>query len=110
VAAFARGAAVGGVGDSAQLAYAYAAAGRRAEALALLRALRGSAGRRYLPPFGFAAAYAGLGDADSAFRWLDRGVEERAAFMDGLAVAPAFAALHADPRWARLLRRMRLPA
>jgi TolB-like protein len=105
-AAFARAAAVGGASDSAQLAYAHGATGHRTEALAILSALRASAERRYLPPFGVAMAYAGLGDADAAFRWLDRAVEERAAFVDGLAVAPGFASLHGDPRWSRLLRRV----
>jgi TolB-like protein/Flp pilus assembly protein TadD len=105
-AAFAQAAALGGASDSAQLAYAYGVTGHRTEALALVRALLLSAERRYLPPFGVAMAYAGLGDADAAFRWLDRAVEERAALMDGLAVAPGFASLHGDPRWSRLLRRV----
>jgi tetratricopeptide (TPR) repeat protein len=74
-----------------------------------LRALLASAERRYLPPFGVAMAYAGLGDADAAFRWLDRAVDERAAFMDGLAVAPGFVSLHGDPRWSPLLRRVLPP-
>jgi tetratricopeptide (TPR) repeat protein len=108
-AAFARAAAVGGASDSAQLAYAYGATGHRMEALTLLSALLLSAERRYLPPFGVAMAYAGLGDADAAFRWLERAVEERAAFMDGLAVAPGFASLHGDPRWSQLLRRVLPP-
>lgn len=53
-------------------------------------------------------AYTGLGDADAAFAWLERGYTERGSFMDGLAVTPAFAPLHGDPRWRPLLRRMRL--
>jgi hypothetical protein len=43
-----------------------------------------------------------------AFRWLERGFLERAAFMDGVKVTPAFDALHGDPRWGSLLRRMGL--
>jgi len=53
-------------------------------------------------------AYAGLGDADEALRWLEVGYTERASFMDGIKVTPAFDPLHGDPRWTALLRRMRL--
>ena len=53
-----------------------------------------------------AKAYVGLGDADAAFRWLERGYAERAAQMRTIEVTPAFDPVHADPRWARLLGRM----
>jgi hypothetical protein len=53
-------------------------------------------------------AHVGLGDADAAFQWLDRGYADHAAFMDGLKATPAFDPLHADVRWAQLLNRMGL--
>jgi hypothetical protein len=53
-------------------------------------------------------AFAGLGDVDAAFGWLERGYDERASFMDGVKVTPAFDILRADPRWERLLSRMGL--
>jgi tetratricopeptide (TPR) repeat protein len=106
VAAFRQAAALGSVSDSAYLAYGLAAAGRRAEARAVLRALLATADSRYLPPVGVAAAYTGLGDADAAFRWLERGARERAAWMDALNTIPAFAPIHADPRWRDLVRRV----
>jgi hypothetical protein len=53
-------------------------------------------------------AYAGLADVDHAFEWLERGYADKAAFMDGIKITPAFDALHGDPRWAVLLRRMGL--
>ena len=55
-----------------------------------------------------AMAYAGLGDADAAFRSLDRGYAERGSFMIGVKTDPGFASLHSDPRWVVLLRRMGL--
>lgn len=108
VLAFARAAALSGARDSAQLAYAYAVTGRRGDAEHVVRTLLRSADRRYLPPFDVALAYVGLGDVDEAFRWLERAYAEHAAGMDTIAITPAFAPLHADPRWTRLLRRMRL--
>ena len=74
----------------------------------ILRQLLESSTRRYVPPFGVAMALTGTGDRDAAFRWLERGYEERAAYMDMLAVTPAFDPLRSDPRYERLLRRMRL--
>jgi hypothetical protein len=53
-------------------------------------------------------AHAGLGDIDEAFRWLERGFADRAAFMDGVKVTRAFDVLHGDVRWESLLRRMGL--
>jgi len=97
-----------GVRDSAHLAYAYAVVGQRAEAERIVRTLLESSARRYVPPFHIAIAYTGLGDADAAFAWLQRGYTERGSFMDGVEVTPAFVPLHGDPRWRPLLRRMRL--
>jgi serine/threonine-protein kinase len=99
-----------GLRDSAQLAYGYAVTGRRGEAEAIVRTLLRSSEHRYVPAFDVALAYTGLGDADAAFRWLERGYAEHATGMDTIAITPALAPLHADPRWARLLRRMGLSA
>ena len=104
--AFRRAAALNGVRDSAHLAYAYAVAGERAEAKRLIESLVASNGSRYVPPFHIALAYAGLGDKDAAFSWLERAYEERASFMDGLNVTPGFDILRSDPRFAALLKRM----
>ena len=90
--------------DSAHLAYAVAV--HRADGKRLIERLVASDGLRYLPPFHIALAYAGLGDKDAAFRWLERAYDERASFMDGLKVTPGFDVLRSDPRFAALLKRM----
>jgi len=104
--AFRRAAALSGVRDSAHLAYGYAVTGHRADAKRLIERLVASDGSRYLPPFHIALAYAGLGDKDAAFRWLERGYTEHASFMDGINVTPGFDVLRSDPRFAALLKRM----
>jgi serine/threonine-protein kinase len=104
--AFRRAAALNGVRDSAHLAYGYAVTGHRDDAKRLIETLVASDRTRYLPPFHIALAYAGLGDKDAAFRWLDRAYNERASFMDGIKVTPGFKVLHSDPRFAALLKRM----
>jgi serine/threonine-protein kinase len=108
VAAFARAAALGGAGDSAQLAYAYGVTGRRREAEAIVRDVEAQRRDRYVQPYGLVLAAVGLGDRDAAFRWLEQGYRERAAQMNVVKVLPAYEPLHGDPRWAALLRRMRL--
>jgi len=101
-----RAAVLSGVRDSAHLAYGYAVAGQRSDAKRLIELLVASDGSRYLPPFHIALAYAGLGDKDAAFRWLERAYDEHASFMDGVKVTPGFEVLHSDPRFAALLERM----
>ena len=107
IASFRRAAAVSGIRDSAHLAFAYAEAGQRAEARRVVSAL--TLPGRYVPPYHIAVAYAGLGDADEAFRWLERAYSERASFMNGVMIDRAFEPLHSDPRWSALAARMGLP-
>ncbi|MEP6729535.1 MAG: BTAD domain-containing putative transcriptional regulator [bacterium] len=104
--AFRRAAALNGGRDSAQIAFGLAATGQRDSAARLLSALLAEPPRRYLPPVPVAKAFVALGDMDAAFRWLERGLDQRAAQMRTIKVTPAFDPLHSDPRWARLLRRM----
>ena len=108
IVAFQRAATLSGSRGSAQLAYALAAMGKRTEAEEILRQMLDPSQREFIPPVAVAMAYVGLGDADAAFRWLNRGFVEHAAFMDGLKATPAFDPLHRDARWAHLLRRMGL--
>ena len=109
VASMQRAAALSGPRDSAQLAYIYAATGDHAEARRILGRL---GGRSCLDPLGFhmAMAYAGLGDANESFRWLERAYEQHGSFMNLLAVTTGFESVRSDPRFADLLRRMGLAA
>jgi adenylate cyclase len=88
--------------------YAYAATGRRMEARQMLTRLLETAGSARVPPAGVALVYAHLGEADSAFEWLDRAFEERSSFLLFLKVTPRLDPLRSDPRFALLLRRMAL--
>jgi TolB-like protein/DNA-binding winged helix-turn-helix (wHTH) protein/Tfp pilus assembly protein PilF len=64
----------------------------------------------FMAPGVFASLYALAGDKDHAFQWLDKAYAER----DGeditlLKVDPFFKNLRGDPRFADMLRRMKLP-
>jgi TolB-like protein/Tfp pilus assembly protein PilF len=108
IAALRRAAALSGPRDSAQLAYAYAVTGDRPEARKIVRALLDGPADRYVPAFHVAMAYAGLGDVDEAFRWLERAYTERDPFVGSARITMAFEPLHGDRRWRALLRRMGL--
>jgi serine/threonine protein kinase/TolB-like protein/Flp pilus assembly protein TadD len=92
----------------ANLAYAYAVSGRPREAKKILHELETRSRQAYSSPFDIAAAYAGLGDRDRAFAWLERAYNERARPMPSLKINPLFDSLRADPRFAALTRRMRI--
>ena len=92
----------------AYLAYTYAVSGRSREARKILDQLQTRAPQEYISPFDIAAAHTGLGDHDRAFLWLGKAFQERGLLMPSLKVDPLFDPLHADPRFAALLERMRL--
>jgi len=88
-------------------AVALASAGRRNEAMEILRRAEPKAG-----PFdygGFARAYAILGDKDRAFQWLTKAFDEHGAYIDWVNVSPMFDVLKGDPRFDALIARMHLP-
>jgi TolB-like protein/DNA-binding winged helix-turn-helix (wHTH) protein/Flp pilus assembly protein TadD len=90
------------------LAHAYATAGRRAEAERLLRQMNERARHTYVPSFDIAIIHAGLGQRDQALVWLEKGYQERSAWMVWLKVDPRFDVLRSDPRFQDLLRRVGL--
>jgi len=87
--------------------YVYAVSGKRAEATKVLNQLEELSGEMYIPEYGRAAIYAGLGDHDSALRWLSKAYEERC-FLTWLKVEPVFESLHGDPEFDSLLGKMGL--
>jgi hypothetical protein len=53
--------------------------------------------------------YAGLGENDKAFDWLNKSYEDRSiALFSDIKLDPVFDPLRSDPRFANLLRRMNL--
>ena len=91
------------------MGFVYAVAGKRPEALQIIAQLRAVAESRYADAYMVAAIYAGLGDKNRAFDWLNKGIEERSASMVFLRVDPFFDSLRSDSRFADLLRRIGLP-
>jgi tetratricopeptide (TPR) repeat protein len=99
----------GNVRHIATLGHAYAVAGKRDEALKILDELQRPAAQKYVSPFFVALIYAGLGEKDQAFAWLEKAYQERHPYMILIKVEPVFQSLHSDPRFADLTRRIGLP-
>jgi len=92
--------------DRAMLAQAYAIAGKGAEARRLLNELlRESA----VSPYYIAVIYAGLGDNQRAFEFLERAFREQVSSLVYLKVDPRLESLRTDPRFRELARRIGLP-
>jgi len=95
------------------LAHAHARAGQRTEALTLVSELKRLDERvgpkdRNIPRFAFIWAYAGLGDKEQAFAWLERAYQERRDLIVVLNIDPLVDPLRSDPRFQDLVRRVGL--
>ena len=87
----------------------YGIAGKSADARRVLEEMKEVSKRRYVSPYSIAAVYAGLGDKDQAFEWLNRAYEARSFGMTQLNVETIFYNLRSDKRFKDLLKRMNLP-
>jgi serine/threonine-protein kinase len=87
----------------------YALAGRRNDALQILSQFKQLSSRAYVDYYYVAAIYSGLGNADAAFQYLNKGYDERSAGMVFIKVDPSWVNLRSDPRYRDLVRRMGLP-
>jgi tetratricopeptide (TPR) repeat protein len=95
---------------TASLAHAYAVIGRRAEAEKILRDLERKSKSDYVSPYMIATIYAGLGDKDRAFEFLEKAYQERC-WDIAWALKPDLRIdnLRSDPRFQALLRRVGFP-
>lgn len=93
----------------AMLAETHAVAGNRDEARRMLEQLLENSAQEYVTPYMIGRIYAALDQKDEAFRWLETGYRERAAWMPFLKVDPRMDCLRSDPRFEGLLRRMNFP-
>jgi TolB-like protein/Flp pilus assembly protein TadD len=86
----------------------YAAQGKRAEALQIIKELEGMSGANLDQAHWIAKIYAALNEKELAFSWLERGLAAGAIaifFKD----EPVWDPIRSDPRFADLLRRMGIP-
>ena len=89
---------------SPTLAWFYATAGRREEALELMN----DAAPGEISPVQMAWISAALGDKDTAFTWLEKALAQRASGLTWIRTIPWFDPLRSDPRFQSILVRMKL--
>jgi len=91
------------------LGYGYAKTGKRAEAQAILKELEEKYGRRESIGQYVSAVYAGLGDKDQAFAWLEKDLERGSGIrLPFVRWWFTFDGLRGDQRYNNLLRRVGL--
>jgi len=91
------------------LAVTYARMGKTGEARAILREMLDLAARKYVSADRVAMIYANVGEKDQAFVWLDKACEAHSGWLiSGNLVSPQFDPIRADPRYAALLKKMKL--
>ena len=90
------------------LGYLYAVMGRRPDALRILKELEEKYdGRESIGQY-LAGVYAGLGEKDQAFAWLERDFEQRSGVLPNITYRFSFEGLRSDPRYLDLVRRIGL--
>ncbi len=90
------------------LGFTCAVAHRTKEARSVLATLENLARTQYVSAAFIAFVYIGLGEHDEAFRWLEKGFEERAGALTWLPTWAVYDSLRDDPRFNQLLQRMEL--
>ena len=90
---------------SASLGFAYAMAGKTAEAQAILKQLQALSSRRYVSGLYFAIVYAGLKDNDHAMEALNRAFSSKHPGLVLIRIEPMFDGLRSDPRFQELVKR-----
>ncbi len=91
-----------------EMAYAYARAGKSAEARAFLRKLEERSKRGYVPAYDLAVVHLALGEKEAALQWLQRAYDEHDWALMVVAVEPRLDPLRSDPRFQGLVRKVGL--
>jgi Flp pilus assembly protein TadD len=94
---------------AASLAYAFTAVGKPSEARKILGDLQQQSRGSYISPYMVAVIWAGLGDKDRAFEFLEKSYAEKSTDLGYFVKADLrLDSLRSDQRFSSLLRRMGL--
>lgn len=91
------------------IGFVNARTGRKAEAEKLLTGLDQVSKRKFVSSYGVALVYAGGGQKDQAFAWLEKAFDERSNWLVWLKLDPRWDVLRSDARFDRLIERMHFP-
>src|SRR4051812_5775813 len=91
------------------IGHAWAIADKKREAQNAIDHLNEMSASRYVAPYNYAAIYAGLGEKDKAFEWLEHAYNSRSLYLALLLTTdPHMDSLRSDPRMADLIHRIGL--
>jgi len=93
----------------ADLGYAYGVTGNRAKAIAIAKELEEMYQKKQSVGRSVAAVYAGLGDKDKTFEWLEKDFQSRNGEFGLIRWQIPFESLRDEPRFKDLVKRMKLP-
>jgi tetratricopeptide (TPR) repeat protein len=88
------------------LGWTYAVSGRQEKARDLLNRMLDLRTRRYVDAYLIGEVYAGLGEKEKAFEWLNKAYEEHAGQMIFIKIDPWIKNLHSDPRYKALVKKV----
>ena len=92
------------------IGHAYAVSGKTAGANQVLTHLKELSASTYVAPYNVAIIYAGLGDKDQTFAWLEKSYKDRGYYLPVyLTTDSRLDKFHNDPRFIDLVRRVGLP-
>lgn len=94
----------------AALAHAYGVRGQKKEAAEIVAGLRAAAKQHYISLFCLALAEAGIGESASALDSLERAFDEHDVWLIWLGREPRLDSLREEPRFQKMLERMKLPS
>jgi TolB-like protein/Tfp pilus assembly protein PilF len=91
------------------LSISLAQKGERAESKKLISTLENSSETQAISPLGIAIIYIVLGEIDTAFEYLEKAMAYRDIWMLSLKYAPEFIPIRDDPRFKKLVERIKYP-
>ena len=91
------------------LGYVHGAIGNRDEALSIARQIENGYAKGEADGRDVAVVYAGLGDNDRVFEWLEKDFQNHSSSMGDLRLEAAFIPFRNDPRFKDLMKRTGLP-
>ena len=89
----------------AHLGYTYGKAGKMEKAQEILDPFLKRSKKEYFSPYMIAQVYAGLGEKNKVFEWLDKAYEMRDPFQWTLKPDLFFQSLHSDSRWKEQMKK-----
>jgi len=94
--------------ETGYLGYAYAAAGDRTRAMAVMEELRQESSRRFVSPLWPAIIYLGLGDRERSLDGLEKAYNARDPWLSNLKIDKIYDPIRSDPRFIELLSKVGL--